>query len=84
MLYITILECMMMYRSRLGSDLNEITLDYVSSISDDVEIALYDILGSQAHVIMLHEKKIITKAEVKKILLSLESLKKEKFDKTKI
>ena len=72
---------MMMYRSRLGSDLNEITLDYVSSISDDVEIALYDILGSQAHVIMLHEKKIITKAEVKKILLSLESLKKEKFDK---
>ena len=29
-------ECMMMYRSRLGSDLNEITLDYVSSISDDV------------------------------------------------
>ena len=72
---------MMMYRSRLGSDLNEITLDYVSSISDDVEIALYDILGSQAHVIMLHEKKIITKAEVKKILLALESLKKEKFDK---
>ena len=72
---------MVMYRSRLGNDLNEITLDYVSSISDDVEIALYDILGSQAHVIMLHEKKIITKAEVKKILLSLESLKKEKFDK---
>ena len=72
---------MVMYRSRLGNDLNEITLDYVSSISDDVEIALYDILGSQAHVIMLHEKKIITKAEVKKILLALESLKKEKFDK---
>ncbi len=72
---------MVMYRSRLSNDLNEITLDYVSSISDDVEIALYDILGSQAHVIMLHEKKIITKAEVKKILLALESLKKEKFDK---
>ncbi|HSB50282.1 MAG TPA: argininosuccinate lyase [Nitrosopumilaceae archaeon] len=70
-----------MYRSRLGNDLNEITLDYISSISDDVEIALYDILGSQAHVIMLYENKIISKADAKKILEALESLKKEKFDK---
>ncbi len=70
-----------MYRSRLSNDLNEITLDYVSSISEDVEIALYDIIGSQAHVIMLYENKIITKADVKKILSALESLKKEKFDK---
>ncbi len=81
MLYITILESMMMYRSRLGNDLNEITLDYLSSISEDVEIALYDILGSQAHVIMLYENKIITKTDAKKILSALESLKKEKFDK---
>jgi argininosuccinate lyase len=72
---------MVMYRSRLGNDLNKITLDYVSSISDDVEIALYDILGSQAHTIMLYENKIITKAEVKKILSALESTKKEKFEK---
>lgn len=71
----------MLYRSRLGNDLNEITLDYVSSISDDVEIALIDILGSQAHVLMLHENEIITKAEAKKILLALEGLKKEKFEK---
>lgn len=70
-----------MYRSRLGNDLNEITLDYVSSISDDVEIAIYDILGSQAHTIMLYENKIISKADVKKILQALESLKKEKFEK---
>jgi len=70
-----------MYRSRFSNDLNEITLDYVSSISEDVEIALYDIIGSQAHVIMLYENKIITKADVKKILSALESLKKEKFDK---
>ncbi|MCH8834280.1 MAG: argininosuccinate lyase [Thaumarchaeota archaeon] len=70
-----------MYRSRLGNDLNKITLDYVSSISDDVEIALYDVLGSQAHTIMLYENKIITKAEVKKILSALESIKKEKFEK---
>jgi len=70
-----------MYRSRLGNDLNEIMLDYVSSVSDDAELALYDILGSQAHVIMLNQNKILTKNEAKKILKALEELKKEKFDK---
>jgi len=56
-------------------------LDYVSSLNDDVEIALHDILGSQAHTIMLYENKVITKKEVKKILKGLEDLKKEKFEK---
>jgi argininosuccinate lyase len=69
-----------MYRSRLGNDLSNITLDYVSSIDDDTEIILFDILGSQAHVLMLQENKIITKNDAKKILISLESLKNEKFD----
>jgi len=70
----------MMYRSRLGTDLSKITLDYVSSIDDDSEIALYDIIGSQAHTVMLFENKIITKNDAKKILSSLENLKNEKFD----
>jgi argininosuccinate lyase len=70
-----------MYRSRLGKNLGKVTLDYVSSLNDDMEIALYDILGSQAHTIMLYEKKIITKKEIKKILKGLENLKKEKFEK---
>lgn len=69
-----------MYRSRLGNDLSDITLDYVSSINDDSEIALYDILGSQAHVIMLCENKIITTNDAKKILFALEELKNQKFD----
>jgi argininosuccinate lyase len=69
-----------MYRSRLGTDLSDITLDYVSSINDDSEIALYDILGSQAHALMLFQKNIITKNDAKKILSSLEDLKNEKFD----
>ncbi len=81
MLYITIQESNLLYRSRLGKNLDEITLDYVSSISDDTVIAQYDIIGSQAHVIMLKEKNIITKGEAKKILSALEFLKKEKFDK---
>ena len=70
-----------MYRSRLGKNLGKVTLDYVSSLNDDVEIAQHDILGSQAHTIMLYENKIITKKEVKKILKGLEDLKKEKFEK---
>ena len=71
-----------MYRSRLGTDLSDITLDYVSSINDDSEIALYDILGSQAHALMLFQKNIITKNDIKKILTALENLKNEKFDTT--
>ena len=70
-----------MYRSRMSKKLNEIILNYVSSISDDVEIAFYDIIGSQAHSIMLYENKILTKSETKKILSALEKLKKEKFEK---
>ena len=69
-----------MYRSRLGADLSDITLDYVSSINDDSEIALYDILGSQAHALMLFQKNIVTKNDAKKILTALENLKNEKFD----
>ena len=69
-----------MYRSRFGTDLSDVTLDYVSSINDDSEIALYDILGSQAHSLMLFQNQIITKTDVKKILSSLENLKNKKFD----
>ena len=68
-----------MYRSRLGKNLGKITLDYVSSLNDDIQIAMYDILGSQAHVIMLYENKIIVKKDLKKILTGLEFLKKENF-----
>jgi argininosuccinate lyase len=69
-----------MYRSRLDTNLSDITLDYVSSINDDSEIALYDIIGSQAHTLMLFQNNIIAKNDAKKILSSLEHLKIEKFD----
>ena len=64
-----------MYRSRLGKKLDDITLSYVSSMADDSDIAFYDIIGSEAHVIMLYENKLLTKKELKNILLSLENLK---------
>jgi argininosuccinate lyase len=69
-----------MYRARLGKNLDKHTLEYVSSISDDEEIAIYDIVGSQAHTIMLYENKILSKDEAKKILRALERLKKEDLD----
>ncbi|MEW6042942.1 MAG: argininosuccinate lyase [Thermoproteota archaeon] len=69
-----------MYRARLGKNLDKHTLEYVSSISDDAEIAIYDIVGSQAHTIMLYENKILSKDEAKKILRALEKLKKEDLD----
>ncbi|MDE1724309.1 MAG: argininosuccinate lyase [Thaumarchaeota archaeon] len=68
-----------MYRSRLEGKLDENTLEFLSSISDDFQIAKYDILGSQAHTLMLLENKIITKIEAQKILGALEKLKKIKF-----
>ncbi|MBI3642355.1 MAG: argininosuccinate lyase, partial [Thaumarchaeota archaeon] len=69
-----------MYRaSRLDGKLDENTLNFLSSISEDREIAIYDILGSQAHTLMLFENKIITKNETSKILSALEKLKKENF-----
>ncbi len=65
----------MLYRSRLGNDLGGITLDFVSSVSDDSEIAIYDILGSQAHVIMLYENDLITAESAKRILGALLEIK---------
>ena len=67
-----------MYRTRLGGTLDDITLDYVSSMSDDTDIVFYDIIGSEAHSIMLYENKLLKKEELKKILVALEDLKKGK------
>ncbi len=79
MLYITILIPKLMYRSRLKGKLDEHTLEFLSSISDDFQIVSYDILGSEAHTLMLLENKIITKDEAIKILVALENLKKVNF-----
>ena len=66
-----------MYRSRFNESLDERTLDYLSSILEDKEIAICDIFGSEAHTIMLFENKIITRKEAAKILSALEKLKEE-------
>ena len=65
-----------MYRSRPKDNLDDDVLKFLSSTKQDEAILPYDILGSEAHTIMLHEMGHITAAEVRKILAALEELKK--------
>jgi argininosuccinate lyase len=65
-----------MYRSRPNDKLEDGALRFLSSIDDDKAILYYDIVGSQAHSIMLHEMGHVTSSELKKILSALEEAKK--------
>ena len=64
-----------MYRSRFTVDMNKSSLNYISSAINDIQIMFYDIIGSQAHVLMLYKNNIITKNDTAKILNALEELK---------
>lgn len=63
-----------MYRSRPVGNLDSDALSFLSSMDDDVDLFFYDILGSQAHVIMLFESHILTQKEVVDILIGLNQL----------
>ncbi|HXG07091.1 MAG TPA: argininosuccinate lyase [Nitrososphaera sp.] len=65
-----------MYRSRPKDKLEDNVLRFLSSMDHDQSILYYDILGSEAHSIMLHETGNISLAELKKILSALEEAKK--------
>jgi argininosuccinate lyase len=66
-----------MYRSRPKGSLDDHTLSYLSSVYDDYNLLYYDLIGSQAHVIMLHEAGVLSKNELIKILKSMDSLLKD-------
>lgn len=70
-LYITISATWPVYRARLGGGLDGAAAEFASSVGEDAEIAAYDILGSQAHVVMLHDCGIVTRADAAKILAAL-------------
>ncbi len=55
----------------MGEGLDDAVASYVSSADDDAVIAQYDILGSMAHVVMLHDRKIISRADAGAILAAL-------------
>lgn len=67
------------YRSRPKGKITEDTMYFLNSLYDDVDVAQYDIVGSQAHSIMLHSIGIIDKIELKSILTSLNEIKKYDF-----
>lgn len=68
-----------MYRSRPKGKIPDDTMDFLNSLQDDVDIVQYDIIGSQAHSIMLHTIGILDKIELKTILNSLNEVKNYDF-----
>ena len=66
-----------MYRSRLSGDLAGSTLGYVSSMGEDAGLLRYDILGSEAHVVMLSERGLVSPEEAGAILSALEAIRAE-------
>jgi len=70
-------------RTRLKGQMDKKVLQFLSSLKDDIWIAEEDIVGTQAHNIMLFEQGILLETEVKKILASLEGIK-EKFQNNQI
>ena len=66
-----------MYRSRQTENLDENVLDYLSSLNDDIQLLYYDIVGTQAHCLMLNKIGILRSDELAKILSTLNKLKKE-------
>lgn len=66
-----------MYRSRPSGNLDDDVLAFLSSIQHDRPILLYDIIGSEAHSIMLFETGQIGKDDLRKILSALESARQD-------
>jgi argininosuccinate lyase len=64
-----------MYRSRPEGSIDQEILNYVSSLKDDSEIFYYDIIGSEVHVIMLHEMGYLSRGELVELLKALEEAK---------
>ena len=55
------------WEKRLAAKPDELTVDYVESLSYDKRLYKYDIVGSIAHAAMLAQQKLITQAEFRAI-----------------
>jgi argininosuccinate lyase len=71
-----ILLILYVYRSRPRGSLNEDTLKFLSSMDADQDILYYDIMGSEAHSMMLYDIGLLSIQELKKILQALEDVRK--------
>ena len=76
------------WEKRLSGQPDDLTVDFVESLSVDKRLYKYDIAGSIAHAQMLAEQKLISKDELKQIKDGLLEISEEisagkfKFDKT--
>jgi argininosuccinate lyase len=76
------------WEKRLSGEPDELTVDFVESLSVDQRLYKYDIVGSIAHAQMLAEQNLISKPEFKAIKAGLIEIGEEieqgrfKFDKT--
>jgi argininosuccinate lyase len=66
-----------MYRSRPRGALDDDILKFLSSIDVDEDILYYDIMGSEAHSMMLYDIGLLSEPDLKKILQALEDVKKD-------
>ena len=65
------------WEKRLSGEPDELTIDFVESLSVDKRLYKYDIAGSIAHAKMLSEKKLITKDEFNSIKSGLIDISEE-------
>lgn len=65
------------YRSRLKTDLDEGSEEFISSLKSDKQLLQYEIDSSLAHAIVLQEQKILTNEQALKLISALESLRKQ-------
>ncbi|MDR4512912.1 MAG: argininosuccinate lyase [Nitrososphaeraceae archaeon] len=72
-----------MYRSRQKENLDKKVLDFLSSLEDDLNLFYYDIIGTQAHCLMLRKIGILNQEDLSKILASLNKLKRGFNDRNK-
>jgi argininosuccinate lyase len=65
-----------LYRSRLSEKVDKAAGIFMSSLEDDRKMLLEDIVGTEAHDIMLCERGIVSRSDLKKILHALEKIRK--------
>jgi len=65
------------WEERLAGEPDELTIDFVESLSIDKRLYKYDIVGSIAHAQMLAEQKLISKEEFKAIKEGLIAISEE-------
>lgn len=62
------------------SELDEDAQSFSNSLHADIELLLFDVAATEAHILMLHESNIISEEAAKKILAALRDVRLGNFD----